>query len=99
MTAKATAAPPTRAKKMSPSRPLTAAQKQQATADLDEELRRMEPEEVVARKLLPYRSARALREKCYRREVIHHNDAGRITFTADDIRRENERTTVSTVAA
>lgn len=42
------------------------------------------------RKLLPYRSARIIREKCYRRELHHHRDGGRITFTAADIRLNNE---------
>jgi hypothetical protein len=60
----------------------------------ENELRRYDPEEVIAKRWLPYKSARVLREKCYRREVIHHNDGGRITFTAEDIRLENERTAV-----
>lgn len=58
------------------------------------EFRRWTPEEVVARQLLPYRSVRTLRERCYRREVFHHRDGGRITFTADDLRRQNELTSV-----
>lgn len=68
-------------------------------ADEDEdELRRYDPEEVIAKRWLPYKSARVLREKCYRREVIHHNDSGRITFTTEDIRRENARTAVAPAA-
>lgn len=67
--------------------------------DDEAELRRWTPEEVVARQLLPYRSARVLRQKCYRREVFHHNDARRITFTSEDIRRENARTVVAPLAA
>ncbi|MGW6454983.1 hypothetical protein ACWF94_03510 [Streptomyces sp. NPDC055078] len=63
-------------------------------AEDEDELRRWTPEEVIAKRWLPYKSARVLKEKCYRREVIHHNDCGRITFTLDDIRRENERTAV-----
>ncbi|ARI54596.1 hypothetical protein A6E92_22300 [Streptomyces sp. S8] len=55
---------------------------------------RYTPDEVIANRWLPYKSARVLKEKCYRREVIHHNDGGRITFTAEDIRRETERRTV-----
>ncbi|WP_392838735.1 hypothetical protein [Streptomyces sp. LN500] len=59
------------------------------------ELRRWTPEEVVERQLLPYKSVRVLKQKCYRREVFHHNDGGRITFTLDDIRRETARTAVT----
>lgn len=54
------------------------------------EFRRWTPEEVVERKLLPYRSPRQLREKCYRRELFCHRDGGRITFTAEDLRLNNE---------
>ncbi|MEV8045908.1 hypothetical protein AB0P02_18985 [Streptomyces griseoluteus] len=54
------------------------------------EFRRWTPQEVVDLKLLPYRSARIVREKCYRRELFCHRDGGRITFTADDLRRNNE---------
>ncbi|MGW2908799.1 hypothetical protein ACWC91_41515 [Streptomyces sp. NPDC001204] len=54
------------------------------------EFRRWTPEEVVDRQLLPYRSARQLREKCYRRELFCHRDGGRITFTAEDLRRNSE---------
>ncbi|MFD6025665.1 hypothetical protein [Streptomyces griseoluteus] len=54
------------------------------------EFRRWTPQEVVDRQLLPYRSARIVREKCYRRELFCHRDGGRITFTADDLRRNNE---------
>ncbi|NUV89999.1 hypothetical protein G6W61_27960 [Streptomyces sp. KAI-26] len=55
---------------------------------------RYTPDEVIEKRWLPYKSARVLKEKCYRRKVIHHNDGGRITFTAEDIRRETERRTV-----
>lgn len=65
----------------------------------EDELRRYTPDEVVEKRWLPYKSARVLKEKCYRREVIHHNDGGRISFTAEDIRRENERTAVLPAAA
>lgn len=85
MTAKATQSPPTRAKATTP-------RKSKPAEEL--ELRRWTPEEVVAKKLLPYTSVRWLREKCYKRQVQHHNDGGRITFTAEDIRAENERTAV-----
>ncbi|MFG2307625.1 hypothetical protein ACGFS9_02880 [Streptomyces sp. NPDC048566] len=54
------------------------------------EFRRWTPQEVVDRQLLPYRSARIVREKCYRRELFCHRDGGRITFTAEDLRRNNE---------
>ncbi|GHG15504.1 hypothetical protein ACFFSH_38580 [Streptomyces filamentosus] len=58
------------------------------------ELVRWTPEEVIDAKLLPYKSARVLKQKCYSREVFHHNDGGRITFTIDDIRRQNEHMAV-----
>lgn len=67
--------------------------------DDEAELRRWTPEEVVAKQLLPYRSVRTLKQRCYRRQVFHHNDAGRITFTPEDIRRENARTAVAPIAA
>ena len=59
------------------------------------ELRRWTPEEVVEKQLLPYKSVRSLKDKCYRREVYHHNDAGRITFSPESIRLENARTIVA----
>jgi hypothetical protein len=67
-------------------------------ADDEAEFRRWTPEEVVARQLLPYRSVRILKAKCYRREVFHHLDGGRITFTPQDLRLENERTAVKPFA-
>ncbi|MER7806110.1 hypothetical protein [Streptomyces sp900116325] len=67
--------------------------------DDEAELRRWTPEEVVAKKLLPYTSVRVLKQKCYRHQVFHHKDAGRITFSAESIRRENERTLVAPIAA
>lgn len=90
MTAKATKRTPT-TKKRTP----TALSTQHDGA----EFRRWTPEEVVALQLLPYRSVRVLRERCYRREVFHHRDGGRITFTADDLRRQNERTAVEPLSA
>ena len=63
-------------------------------AEDEAEFRRWTPEEVVEKKLLPYRSARVLKQKCYRRQVHCHRDGGRITFTADDLRREAARTAV-----
>ncbi|MEI5522481.1 hypothetical protein WB388_17920 [Streptomyces brasiliscabiei] len=68
------------------------------TPDLDDdeaEFRRWTLEEVIEKQLLPYRSRRVLRDKCYRREVYHHQDGRRITFTADDLRKENARTAVT----
>ncbi|MEU9921929.1 hypothetical protein AB0H51_11630 [Streptomyces griseoluteus] len=62
------------------------------------EFRRWTPEEVVERQLLPYRSARVLKQRCYERKIHHHNDGGRITFTAEDLRREAERTAVEPFA-
>ncbi|WP_309049066.1 hypothetical protein [Streptomyces sp.] len=58
-------------------------------------LRRWSPEEVIALHLLPYTSVRVLKQKCYAREIHHHNDGGRITFTLDDIRAENDRTQIT----
>ncbi|MGY1498599.1 hypothetical protein ACW4TU_18700 [Streptomyces sp. QTS52] len=87
MTGKATITPPTRPVPNTPDH-----------AENEAEFRRWTPEEVIARCLLPYRSARVLKQKCYRREVHHHNDGGRITFTAEDLRKENERTAVTPFA-
>ncbi|MFB6776565.1 hypothetical protein ACFCX0_03840 [Streptomyces sp. NPDC056352] len=67
--------------------------------DDEAELRRWTPEEVVEKQLLPYKSVRTLKQKCYRRQVFHHTDAGRITFSAESIRRENERSLVAPIAA
>ncbi|MFE9764659.1 hypothetical protein ACFYPC_09030 [Streptomyces sp. NPDC005808] len=53
------------------------------------EFRRWTPDEVAALRLLPY-TARVIREKCYRRELHFHNDGGRITFTAEDLRLNNQ---------
>lgn len=75
----------------------SAAQRESQTSE-DAELRRLTPEEVVKKQLLPYRSVRVLKQRCYERKVWHHNDGGRITFTADDIRREAERTAVEPFA-
>lgn len=84
-------APPTKAKKAAPSRARKAAQLKAAE---EVELVRWTPEEVVEKQLLPYRSVRLLKARCYRREVYHHLDGRRITFTAEDIRKENARTAV-----
>ncbi|MFJ6348598.1 hypothetical protein ACIQKB_03875 [Streptomyces sp. NPDC092046] len=63
------------------------------------DLIRWSPEFVVKHGLLPYTSARVLKEKCYKRLVFHHNDGGRITFSPMSIRREHERTLVAPLAA
>lgn len=101
MTAKATkTAPPTTAKKTTP-RAATRNKEIQVLNPVDDEaeLRRYTPQEVVEKKLLPYNSVAWLRKKCHARQVIHHNDSGRITFTLDDIRRENARHVVEPFAA
>lgn len=53
----------------------------------ESELRRYSPEYVVENGLMPYTSARVLRRKCHLRELHFHNDGGRISFTAEDIRK------------
>ncbi|MFG3488487.1 hypothetical protein [Streptomyces sp. NPDC047972] len=63
------------------------------------DLIRWDPEFVVKHKLLPYTSARVLKEKCYKRLVFHHNDGGRITFSPMSIRAEHQRTLVAPLAA
>ncbi|MFI8531748.1 hypothetical protein ACIGMX_16100 [Streptomyces aquilus] len=63
------------------------------------DFRRWTPDEVVELKLLPYSSARAVREKCYRRELFFHRDGGRITFTAEDLRRNSELGAVEPLTA
>ncbi|MEW2415353.1 hypothetical protein AB0953_16780 [Streptomyces sp. NPDC046866] len=99
MTADAAKAPPTKSPE---ARALSAAaikrvQRRKAEEELD--LIRWTPEEVVKKQLLPYRSVRSLKEKCYRREVFCHMDGGRITFSPESIRRENARTMVVPIAA
>jgi hypothetical protein len=74
--------------------PTVPAQHTQDRAEYEAEFRRWTLEEVIAKQLLPYKSRRVLRDKCYRREVHHHLDGGRITFTAEDLRLENARTAV-----
>lgn len=90
MTAKATKRTPT-AQKRTP----TALPEQQDGS----EFRRWTPEQVVEMQLLPYRSVRVLKERCYRREVFHHRDGGRITFTAEDLRRQNALGAVEPLSA
>ncbi|MFB7647203.1 hypothetical protein ACFC0S_17125 [Streptomyces sp. NPDC056084] len=97
MTAEATKAP-TKAQQAAARRRIEDLKKQ-AIAELEAQLKRWTPEEVVEKQLLPYRSVRSLKEKCYRREVHCHLDGNGITFTADDIRAENARTAVPPIAA
>jgi transcriptional regulator with XRE-family HTH domain len=61
-------------------------------------LRRWSPQEVVELQLLPFTSVRTLKAKCHRREIWHHQDNGRISFTADDIRRNTEAGQVEPIA-
>lgn len=63
------------------------------------EFRRWSPEQVVDMQLLPYSSARSLKERCYRRELWHHKDGGRITFTAEDLRRNAQLGAVEPLSA
>ncbi|MFL0393519.1 hypothetical protein ACH0CM_12420 [Streptomyces albus] len=64
----------------------------------ESELKRYTPQEVVELRLLPYTSADTLRKKAHQRELWHHNDGGRITFTAEDIRRNSELGAVAPLA-
>lgn len=95
MTAKATAAPPTAARKAKPRRTLSETTQSRALEETD--LRRYSPEEVIENRWLPYKSARVLREKAYKHEVHCHKDGGVITFTAEDIRMENARHAVAPI--
>lgn len=63
------------------------------------EFRRWTPEQVVEQQLLPYSSVRTLKERCYRRALWHHKDGGRITFTADDLRRNSQLGAVEPLSA
>lgn len=63
------------------------------------DLIRWDAEYVVKQQLLPYKSVRVLKEKCYKRQVFHHNDGGRITFSPMSIRAEHARTLVAPLAA
>lgn len=63
------------------------------------EFRRWKPEEVVELQLMPFSSVRTLKERCYRRELWHHNDGGRITFTAEDLRRNAQLGAVEPLSA
>lgn len=99
MSTDAAKAPPTRAGRAQPRACAALLRKNAADKAAHEaELVRWTPEEVVEARLLPYRSVRTLKEACYKRQVVHHNDGGRITFTTDDIREENARRKVSPLA-
>lgn len=63
------------------------------------EFRRWTPEEVVKLRLLPYSSVRSLKDRCYRRELWHHNDGKKITFTAEDLRRNAQMGAVEPLSA
>ncbi|MFC9949235.1 hypothetical protein ACFVIN_01480 [Streptomyces prasinus] len=63
------------------------------------EFRRWTPEEVVELKLMPNSSVRSLKELCYRRQIWHHRDGGRITFTAEDLRRNAQLGAVEPLSA
>lgn len=63
------------------------------------EFRRWSPEEVVELKLMPFSSVRTLKERCYRRELWHHNDGKKITFTAEDLRRNAQLGAVEPLSA
>lgn len=63
------------------------------------EFRRWTPEQVAELQLLPYSSARSIKERCYRRELWHHRDGGRITFTAEDLRRNAQLGAVEPLSA
>uniref|UniRef100_UPI0038127A08 hypothetical protein n=1 Tax=Streptomyces sp. NPDC096142 TaxID=3366077 RepID=UPI0038127A08 len=73
---------------------LAASAAQRQAADEGSEFRRWTPEEVVEKRLLPYTSVRVLKQRCYRREIFHHNDSGRITFTPEDLRKQNALTAI-----
>lgn len=52
-------------------------------------LERFTPEQVEELKLSPYTAA-TLRKKAQRREIFHHRDAMKITFTREDLQRNAE---------
>lgn len=96
MTAEATKALPTKARKKTAAQTYTLAERK---ALEEERLIRWTPEEVVMKKLMPFTTPRSIKEKCYRRELYHHRDGGRITFTPDDIRKNSELGAVAPIAA
>lgn len=54
-----------------------------------ESLQRFTPEQVEELGLSPYKAG-TLRKKAQRRELFHHRDAEKITFTREDLRRNAE---------
>ncbi|MFJ8110469.1 hypothetical protein [Streptomyces sp. NPDC096132] len=94
MTAKAT-----RTRRAPAKAPKTRNSPHVSASSAEAEFRRWTPDEVAALQLLPYRSARIVREKCYRRELHHHRDGGRITFTAEDLRLNNQLGAVQPLSA
>ena len=66
---------------------------------VEAEFRRWTPEEVVELQLLPYSSVRTLKDRCYRRVLWCHRDGGRITFTAEDLRRNAQMGAVAPLSA
>ena len=63
-----------------------------------DELRRFTPEDVEAMSLSPF-TARTLRNKVRARELYHHRDGARITFTLDDLRKNCELGATAPLAA
>lgn len=60
-------------------------------------LKRYTPEQVADKGWLPW-TAGNIRKKAYAREIFFHKDGGKITFTAEDIRRTNELSAVEPFA-
>lgn len=54
-----------------------------------EALERFSPEQVIQLGLAPY-TVGTLKKKAQKREIFHHRDGGRITFTREDLRRNAE---------
>jgi len=63
-----------------------------------DELRRFTPEDVEAMSLSPF-TARTLRNKAKARELYHHRDGARITFTLDDLRKNRDMGATAPLAA
>jgi hypothetical protein len=62
-----------------------------------ESLQRFTPEQVVELGLTPYRLS-TLKKKAQRREIFHHRDGEKITFTREDLRRNAELGAAAPVA-
>ena len=67
-------------------------------ASFEHEMRRYTPEEVVEKRLMPYRSVRVLRRKAYDRLIHAHIDGKKITFTQDDLRKNAQMGEVQPIA-